>query len=640
MLDARTKREAARRQRSLDRRAAEAEDAAREELRRQEAADEARAFEQELDAKEERRRQRLDDLRAAVRRQKQEKERRDRRTAMDALIAQATRRNNQAREAAQQRQLTEKNQNAQSAAGQQKAAEERHARQRDEIQAQQSRKNALDASRTKRAEDQQSEERNARRTADARTQQAAIRDDERRRMEEAQAKKMANRDEAMQRRAAEQREQEAEALKRQVQRNDLAKALQIENSKRDRAAASVEQLQSERAQERREGERRQERQQELRDQQLQDRRERDLQETRRKESLDALRSRARNDANDPPARPVLVDPIPQSALSGSLPWLRTSGNRLVTLAGDCVILRGLTLPDWEDPPLDLERIIAAISEWGATIVRIPLCQRKAFEDAPAYRQTLDTIVATAAAAGCYTALSLCWLDDKETYGNTPQGAPNYWPPMPDGDSIRFWSELADRYRGEPAVLFELFTAPHTLLTGDGSGFDYSAESYTTWCQMVIAEIRRKAPGAICLVAAADRGVNTSILPVIGTANRPIPGIVYTIHAAPARPLDWAALRGLARNQPVLVSEWTGSDDDILWAGKIAAELRGMSIGFCGGGAFAPPLYTLRGSGLAPTRMGMIVKRELARSDDAVLPPVSIVPDSLIFTTFPEEGGIP
>jgi hypothetical protein len=262
------------------------------------------------------------------------------------------------------------------------------------------------------------------------------------------------------------------------------------------------------------------------------------------------------------------------------------------------------------------------------------------QDDGSYCQSLDRIITMIAGRGCYTNLSLCRMDSTSVFGSTPQGEPNYCPPMPGGDSIGMWRLLAQRYQNEPGVIFELFTTPHPASADDVSGIDYRADRYITWCQMTIAELRSFAPAVVCMVTAANYGTDTSIFPIAGTDNQPIPGIVYGVHVAPTRPLNWVAIRNLAQKRPIIVSEWTGTDTDLLWANRIAGELRGLSIGFCGGGAFVPPFYIKSGSGYIPTRMGMIIKRELVRSEEAVLPPVSMVPNSFLIPYFSNEGGIP
>jgi hypothetical protein len=649
ILDQRAKRESARRQRAQDRRAADQEEAAREELRRQEARKEAQAFAAELDAKEDKKRRILNDLRIKMRTEKQEKARIAKRIAIEDLIAQIARRKQQSREALQQQKESRQEREAHRKEASNRALQGAAQKRRDERKLQDTRRDAIDTVRARRAQDELNEDRAA-----ARAEQTAMRDDERRRQEDARAKKIATRDEAAQRQKAEQQERETEEQKRQQARLDRAKEQRLEEKERQRAVEDRRQRQAEGSQERKEQERRQEHLLAAREQQQLDRREREDQEAQRRESLASLRAKAAkagqearsaaiedsSDIPQKPDRPILVDPRAQSVLSGSLPWLKVVGNTLVTLAGDHVVLRGVTLQGWDNTGSDIERCIAAIAGWGATIVRIPLCQSTVTQDNGSCLQMLDRIITAAAGSGCYTDLALCRMDTTSVFGSTPQGEPNYWPPMPGADSIGMWRLLAQRYQNEPGVVFELFTAPHPASNDDVSGVEYQIDRYTTWCQMTIAELRSHATAMVCLVAAADYGIDTSILPITGTDNAPIPGVVYTVHAAPSRPLNWTAVRSLAQKRPIMVSEWTGTENDLFWAHRIAAELRGLGIGFCGGGAFVPPVYFQKGPGYAPTRMGMIIQRELARPEEAAMPLVSTVPDSFLIPSFSDEGGIP
>jgi hypothetical protein len=659
ILDQRAKRESERRQRALDRRTADQEEAAREELRRQEAIEEAKSFAAEIDLKEDKKRQMLNDLRAKMRKEKLEKARIAKRSAIEELIVQSARRKQQSIEALHQRKEVEQDQDAHNKEKRdltlQDASEQRRQQQRDERAERDSHQDTINTLRARRAQEKQNKERTADRNTSLRTQQKSAKDDERRRKDEAQGKELTSRNEIKNRNNAEKQERESEEQSRRQKRSNIVKEQRLEEKERQNSIEVQQQHHAELMQKRQERERRQERLRTNREQQQNERRQRDDREERRQESLASLRTeaakaaqQARADAieessNTPQKkiRPVLVDPQTQSVLSGALPWLKVVGNSIVTLAGDQVILRGLTLQGWDNQDSsNIDRLIDAITGWGATIVRIPLCQSSVTYDDGSYCQMLDHIITTVAGHGCYTCLSLCRMDTSSVFGSTPQGEPNYCPPMPGGDSIGMWRLLSQRYQNEPGVIFELFTAPHPASADDVSGIDYRADRYSTWCQMTIAELRSYAPAVVCILTAANYGTDTTVFPIAGTDNQPIPGIVYGVHVAPTRPLNWVAIRNLAQKRPIIVSEWTGTDTDLLWANRIAGELRGLSIGFCGGGAFVPPFYIKSGSGYIPTRMGMIIKRELVRSEEAVLPPVSMVPNSFLIPYFSNEGGIP
>lgn len=107
---------------------------------------------------------------------------------------------------------------------------------------------------------------------------------------------------------------------------------------------------------------------------------------------------------------------------------------------------------------DFDRIAA----WHVDAVRIPLSEadwlgrRCAGVDYPAL---VDAAVAAANAHGMYAILDLHWTD---VNGLAPcdQGCLSGQQPMPDSDSIRFWSGVAARYANRPGVIFDLFNEPH------------------------------------------------------------------------------------------------------------------------------------------------------------------------------------
>jgi aryl-phospho-beta-D-glucosidase BglC (GH1 family) len=114
---------------------------------------------------------------------------------------------------------------------------------------------------------------------------------------------------------------------------------------------------------------------------------------------------------------------------------------------------------WEAAGITRARI-QEIASWGSNIIRLPINQdwvlnRKGSNNGVRYLEDIDQVIDWAAAAGMYVLLDLQVLDMRT------QGRPPDWTqPMPDNLSLLFWRILANRYRSDPAVLYDLCNEPH------------------------------------------------------------------------------------------------------------------------------------------------------------------------------------
>jgi len=112
----------------------------------------------------------------------------------------------------------------------------------------------------------------------------------------------------------------------------------------------------------------------------------------------------------------------------------------------------------------LDTVHAAIKDWHANIIRLPLSQDRWFGKAPeqtddgtAYRALVKQVVEACAAQNCYVILDLHWNDAGEWGKNIGQHV------LPDENSVTFWKSCADAYKNNPAVLFDLYNEPHDVL---------------------------------------------------------------------------------------------------------------------------------------------------------------------------------
>ena len=220
---------------------------------------------------------------------------------------------------------------------------------------------------------------------------------------------------------------------------------------------------------------------------------------------------------------------------------------------------------------------------------------------------LDRIVEQVASHGAYTVLSLRTLGDA-TFGTLPDGSggrvPNEVAPRPDHDFIGLWRALGERYADEPAVLFDLFAAPHAALPDDLTGLDADWDRWSLWVRVAVAEIHRAHPRAVCIVAGLAWGTDLGGFPILGTANEPIPNLVYGATVSGDR--QGPPLRALAGRLPILVTEL---DVPAAAFATRAAALAALGIGWLATARTDRPFVApARGGRLEPTVLGTSIRR--------------------------------
>jgi len=143
--------------------------------------------------------------------------------------------------------------------------------------------------------------------------------------------------------------------------------------------------------------------------------------------------------------------------------LHTSGNQILDASDRPVRLRGITRVAWETRPAT-EDEIAHVRGWGANIVRVTmgedgwnqLCMTKSYDGD--YRAHIDDMVQWITSRGMVALLELAtnprFLCDPNADGPQKMAA------FPS--SATFWQSVADRYKSNPLVAFELYNEPHDI----------------------------------------------------------------------------------------------------------------------------------------------------------------------------------
>jgi endoglucanase len=179
----------------------------------------------------------------------------------------------------------------------------------------------------------------------------------------------------------------------------------------------------------------------------------------------------------PSPSPTTTSPTPNPT---SAPKLHVSGNKLVNASGSTVTLRGVNRSGGEymciqgygiwDGAVD-DTATAAIASWKTNAVRVPLNEdcwlgeswvNSAYSGAN-YQAAVKAYVATLEAHGLTPILDLHW-----TYGlwtgndsHCTVATATCQKPMPDAaESPAFWTSVANTFKGDTAVMFDLFNEPY------------------------------------------------------------------------------------------------------------------------------------------------------------------------------------
>jgi endoglucanase len=178
--------------------------------------------------------------------------------------------------------------------------------------------------------------------------------------------------------------------------------------------------------------------------------------------------------------PVAISVGNGGGTSGPAPALHVSGNHVVTAAGTTFRLLGVNRSSGEfaciqgngmwDGPAD-QASITAMKAWNVHMVRLPLNEEcwLGHSDVPstgtsgaAYQQAVKDYVNLLVANGINVVLDLHWTFGQ--YSGPGAGCPDAnatcQKPMPNAQfTPTFWSQVATAFKGNNAVIFDLFNEP-------------------------------------------------------------------------------------------------------------------------------------------------------------------------------------
>ena len=280
------------------------------------------------------------------------------------------------------------------------------------------------------------------------------------------------------------------------------------------------------------------------------------------------------------------------------------------------VFRGMDRPSLEWNP-EGEGIgqsdIQLMASWNANVVRIAINQGFWLEGStvysPGYRERVDQMVAWSEAAGMDVILDLHW-SDRGDFGVTP-GQQR----MADVNSRTFWEQVAERYKDDGRVFFELYNEPHDvawfvwLNGGDsGDGFD------VVGMQELYDTVRGVGADNLVLVGGLNYAYDLSGVPTHRVEGYNIVYVSHPYDFGDKQPSDWEEDWGfLAETDPIFVTEFGSFDCNPSYSQQLIdySEQRGLSWSawawYPGGCGFPALIEDWSGT---PSATGQIVKTAL------------------------------
>jgi hypothetical protein len=269
------------------------------------------------------------------------------------------------------------------------------------------------------------------------------------------------------------------------------------------------------------------------------------------------------------------------------PSITVRGTRLLGPGGGAFMPRGVNFPAYNGPRSVDGRLqvqpapIEHFYRWGASIVRLALNQEHWLADCPteygdeftSYRGAITRAVNDITGRGLAVVLVLTVTERGKATGCAPAGVP-FLKEMADTRSVPFWRSVAETFRGNGLVIFDLFNEPNNISEsvwrdGGRATDDHSNRTYeAVGMQTLLSTVRAAGATNAVTVSGLAWAFNPTVL-----VERPLDGAgfaagihIYCPKCGPASPrlpggLDTnvAPLRG---RHALVVTEggWEGSDD--------------------------------------------------------------------------------
>ncbi len=323
------------------------------------------------------------------------------------------------------------------------------------------------------------------------------------------------------------------------------------------------------------------------------------------------------------------------------PWtteaLSVSGLQIVNTQGQPVTLLGVSRFSLEyachgDGHFQLADF-QAMRSWGMNTVRIPLSSafwRNLDNQCPNYQATVASAVNNAEAAGLYVILDLQRDAPLSLSQDASSGGAQC--PLPDAKyDTGFWKDVAEIYRDDPRVLFDLLGEPHDInwwqwwhggAVTSGCFAYPRAYTYTAiGMPALAADVRAIAPRNIIILSGVDWGYDLSNLTRDHAVQ--VSNVLYATHPwdhqSVQQPADWPRAFGVtARQLPVIATEFGAYDCRTSYISTELAYFERLHMSFLAWawtpGACATPGLLANWSGAPTIPYGQFIQAQMRRAD--------------------------
>ena len=287
-------------------------------------------------------------------------------------------------------------------------------------------------------------------------------------------------------------------------------------------------------------------------------------------------------------------PVGPTTVEIEFKWLSTSGNKIVNSDGNQVVLHGVNRSgleyDKNGNQMSQMEFDYICQDWQAKIIRIPFNQEWIITD-EAYNNFLDEVIGWIKNNGAYVLLDLQW-----------QNTTTKIPRIPDTSAVTMWKKLAERYKDDPAILFDIHNEAHDV------GFD----EWRSRAIEIIEGIRTVHSKSLILVSGLNWANDISVW-----ARNPLPyeNIVYSLHVYPwfSNATNFDELVGNFSDQiPIFVGEFGGYGENIDWGKQLIAYLNEKQLGWTAWSWVDDPHLTQQYNRSTPTEFGSVVREMLIR----------------------------
>jgi hypothetical protein len=258
----------------------------------------------------------------------------------------------------------------------------------------------------------------------------------------------------------------------------------------------------------------------------------------------------------PSAAPSVAPKACSSTTTGAAPGgYYVSGNAIMDCkTGAAHLFKGVARPsfEWDRAGWNVTyEDLARMASWKANVVRFSLNQSFWLDSAKGalYQAYVDRALKWSLSLGMDVILELHWL----TTGQTKSS---------DASSPIFWGQVAQKYKNEGRVSFELFNEPH----------DISAAQWNTDMQGLYKAVRDTGANNLVLVGGLDWAYNLAqVLPANALSGTNIAYVTHPYDQKGNSPSAWdAAFGNLATTYPIVATEF-GQANTTTLGGALACD---------------------------------------------------------------------